>query len=369
MRNALICTVGTSLLNNIVNSDNSGIKEALEQENYKKVVLSLMEHKPSKRICGAEINSNTSIFEKRLMEHRIFLYLLLSDTDDGNKIGNILKKYYLDNRNPLGFQQVTCITIDGLTDANSHKFKSIGLKNLVKEISKIARDRFSDHVLINATGGYKAQISFAGMIGQALQIPVCYLFEKFSEIIELPPQPISFDLSFWLENVALFYRLSDYTTDIDVRSMDERFTTLIDHVEENGQTLVCLSATGQLFHETFSHHFSRQKYRFLPPDSGIDPKNKIVKYEDTNSRRHHGLEDYLNKLRRVHYVKRIYTHYFNPNLPLKNHFKPSAKGDYSQVEGIFSDGKGTTKFDLVTTAKSALERDAILADLLAMVSE
>ena len=57
-------------------------------------------------------------------------------------------------------------------------------------------------IAINATGGYKAQISFAGMIGQALGIPVYYLFEKFSKVIKLPPQPVALDLSLWLENYS-----------------------------------------------------------------------------------------------------------------------------------------------------------------------
>ncbi|MEA2059529.1 MAG: hypothetical protein U9P10_03190 [Thermodesulfobacteriota bacterium] len=75
-------------------------------------------------------------------------------------------------------------------------------------IGEIVRAYGSEQILINATGGYKAQISFAGMIGQALDIPVCYMFERFAEVIELPPQPVSLDLGFWIENAGKHKGLS-----------------------------------------------------------------------------------------------------------------------------------------------------------------
>jgi hypothetical protein len=39
------------------------------------------------------------------------------------------------------------------------------------------------------------------------------------------------------------------------------------------------------------------------------------------------------------------------------------KGDVSKLEGGFIDGKATTKFNVVTTAETEGQRDAILADL------
>ena len=48
---------------------------------------------------------------------------------------------------------------------------------------------------IDTTGGYKAQIAVAVVLGQALGIPVFYKHEKFSETIAFPPLPISLDYS------------------------------------------------------------------------------------------------------------------------------------------------------------------------------
>lgn len=364
MRNVLICTVGTSLKGNLASANDRKFAELLSQANVKGIALELSAIEADDRLTGAEINSITSIIKKGLLSNRAHLYLLVSDTEDGALIGNILKAYYERHQNTCGFEHVQSSVIKRLSDQSPHRFKTEGLRNLVKAIAEIVRKHGAESVLINATGGYKAQISFAGMIGQALEIPVCYLFEKFSEVIELPPQPISMDLSFWLENASLFFDLAVDGIKNNPTEKDARFASLVDKIEEDGTKLVGLSATGQLFHEMFQHRFQKQREMLLPPDSGLKPDKKIIKYEDSNGGRHSGLEAYLKKLRKVSYVVRIYTHYFNPGLPIRNYFRPSAKGGFSQVEGGYSDGKATTKFDVVTTAKNADQRNAVVADFM-----
>lgn len=108
--------------------------------------------------------------------------------------------------------------------------------------------------------------------------------------------------------------------------------------------------------------------------STLDPGERIAGAEinsitsilkkDKNESQHRGLKPYLQRIRQIPYVIRIYVYYYNPRLPLKNYFRPSSKGDVSQIEGGFSDGKATTKFDVVTTAQSAGQQNAALVDLL-----
>ena len=363
MRNVLICTVGTSLIGNIEKSDDLKLKELIRNKNVKGLTLALADLNPSDRMTGAEINSIASILDKKILDERAYLYLLVSDTEDGEFIGNVLKGYFERKQNPLAFEKVIVRRITGLMDESPKRFRSEGLRNLVREIAQIVRTHDSSSILINATGGYKAQISFAGMIGQALEIPVCYLFERFSEVIELPPQPISLDMAFWLSNASLFYDLAGEGIDSDPSETEPRFSSLMETIEEDGQKLTSLSATGQLFHETFLHLFEKQRAMLLPPDSGLAPEDKIIKFEDQNARKHKGLKEYLNKIRQVSYVIRIYTHYYNPDLPLKNYFRLPKDGDVSKIEGGYGDGKRTTKFEIVTTAKRADQRNAAIADL------
>src|SRR3990172_3235116 len=191
MRDTLICTVGTSLKGNIdLQSAGSRLKELWDSRNGKGLSVELNRMPSTDRLCGAEINSIHSIIEKGLLQQRTALIFLVSDTEDGRFIGEVLKKYYESSRNPHRFERVEARGIEGLTDRDVFRFRNQGLKNLVKRISEVVKTpEDSKRILINATGGYKAQISFAGMIGQALDIPVCYMYEGFSEVIQLPPQP------------------------------------------------------------------------------------------------------------------------------------------------------------------------------------
>lgn len=357
-RDILICTVGTSLL---------GHHAEITGKDPGKLVTTLSGLDPTSRLCGAEVNSITSILQKGYLADRTRLVLLVSDTEDGALLGEVLRRYYLDRANTWRFREAESISMVGLTDTDIRRFRSEGLRNLVREVAKNARQFGSNRLVINATGGYKAQISFAGMIGQALDIPVCYLFERFSEVIELPPQPIALDLTFWLEYVDLFFQLAVDDADRNPAEKEPRFSSLVDEEKVDGRTIIGLSAMGQLFHESLCYRFAQQREALLPPPSNLEPSQKEIKYEDKNSNKHKGLSEWLESICERPYVKRIYTHYYNPNLPRKICFRPSTTGKIDQVEGWYSDGKATTKFDLVTTASKEMQQKAVIADLIGMI--
>ncbi|MFM6006003.1 MAG: hypothetical protein ACKPB7_22545, partial [Sphaerospermopsis kisseleviana] len=115
MRNTLICTVGTSLFGNIRNAEES-IKKAFETKNWNQLALLLLEQENTARVCGAEINSITSICNSKLLTSRIRLIFLVSDTEDGKNTGQVLKLYYNNQRNPLKFENVDFRVLKGLRD-------------------------------------------------------------------------------------------------------------------------------------------------------------------------------------------------------------------------------------------------------------
>lgn len=84
-----------------------------------------------------------------------------------------------------------------------------------------------------------------------------------------------------------------------------------------------------------------------PPDSGLSPQAKKIIYEDKNPGKHPGLQEYLERLLQVGYVREIRTFYYNPDLPERNCFRLATKTD--AIEGWYSDGKATTKFNLFIT--------------------
>ncbi|HBB33999.1 MAG TPA: CRISPR-associated protein [Cyanobacteria bacterium UBA8803] len=317
MRSTLICTVGTSLLNNLKYAEDA-IKQVFEAQNWNQLALLLLDRKNSDRLCGAEINSITSICGQGLLAQRIRLIFLVSDTEDGKKTGELLKLYYNNTNNPLRFEFVEVRKLEGLRDDNVKAFKQQGLKNLVREISKEVRNFSPEAIAINATGGYKAQISFAGMVGQALEIPVYYLFEKFSEVIELPPQPVALDLAFWLNNYVLFEQLESSQiidkSQVEHSLQNEYFQSIIDEEEmSDGIAVISLSAMGMLFDERCRLQFAKQETAILSliPKDKTDPERKPISLRDD-----HGqdiLEAFAKKMRRSAYVKKIINSLpFNP---------------------------------------------------------
>jgi putative CRISPR-associated protein (TIGR02619 family) len=309
--------VGTSLLNNLKSAEDS-IQKTLAEKNWIQLSLFLLEQDNSSRICGAEINSITSICSKNFLISRIRLIFLVSDTEDGKNIGQLLKLYYENTSNPLKFEKVDVRVLEGLRDDSVKAFKQQGLKNLVREISNEVKKFTAETIAINATGGYKAQISFAGMIGQALEIPVYYLFEKFSEVIELPPQPVALDLAFWLNNYLLFAQLEEESVierskiqgDLD----NQYLSSIIDEEPEGETTLVSLSAMGVLFNERSRLLFAKQTSSILAliPQDDTDPEHKTI-----NVRGDHGqdvLREFAKRICRSPYVKKIVNSLpFNPH--------------------------------------------------------
>lgn len=343
----MISTVGTSLLANLR-------REGWDMDNEIAVVKGLQGMDPAEKLLGAEINSNHSILQQERLEPER-LYLCVSDTPDGERIGRLLQQYYRDL-----FEQVEVIKITGLQSEDPRRFRNQGLRNLVREIADIVK-REREHgrdLIINATGGFKAQISFAGLIGQVLEIPVFYMFENFSEVIELPSLPVSFNFDFWLSRFDVLQRLSQDLVPEQQVPPDLNEVLLL---REEG--LCCLSSLGELFHRGYLERFRSQRAQLLPADSSLKPEEKPIKYEDGNEGQHSGLPDYLRRLLHAGYVTRIRTYYHHPSLPERRRFFISAKCDPNEIEGWYSDGKATTKFILATTAQKDVERQAALVEL------
>ena len=133
------------------------------------------------RLCGAEINSISHLMGQDLQRREghtaMHLHFLGSDTRDGEWTVRVLELYY----GRCGeVASVSSQPIEGLSGDDCDRFARTGLRNLVKACARcltsgVGATGGMTRVII-ATGGYKAQISFAGLIGQVLKVPVVYLF-------------------------------------------------------------------------------------------------------------------------------------------------------------------------------------------------
>ncbi|WP_158241068.1 putative CRISPR-associated protein [Thermotoga sp. SG1] len=239
------------------------------------------------RNFGAEINSMASIVKQGIVDQRETLYLLVSDTTEGEKIGKILKDYFKENDHELDFKNVHVVKVEGLNDSDEFTFRNKGLRNLIREMAKYARLN-RERVVINATGGYKAQIAYAVALGQALGIPVCYRFDRFNHMVELPPLPIGLDQKIYNENKLIFtlldaageLELSEFLKVIGWKSwadVPEKMKLFLDRVHIDGKDFVALNPMGLIYAESVEWDYSAIDHPIFY--SNREPEEKLVGFE------------------------------------------------------------------------------------------
>jgi putative CRISPR-associated protein (TIGR02619 family) len=391
----LICTIGTSLLKpnlyGLPETDQymnwlsrqpqqdqdslsldliAELKTRTKNQDCHQVAELLTTIPPTIRLCGAEINSIKDLIQRKYCSEKVHLVFCYSATADGKHIAHILQHYY-----QISGCSVTLREIEGLQDQDPKIFRTKGLRNLAKQICQTIREFSSEYCAINATGGYKAQISIAVLIGQALSVPVYYKHEQFSEVIAFPPLPIAFDINLWLEKSGWLATLnrkgdmavavSDPEIEADLQEdIDERFLPLIEKIEleENGKPYVLLelSPMGQIFYETFVGYFKSDRDQFLPPPIAPQQKKYPILTEHNWETAKSEIEKYLKSLvDEVPYIRTCRTHYWNKDLSQPTFFRLKA----NDIEGVLSNGKWTVKFIVETTAITPGQVLACIADL------
>ena len=299
--NTLLCTIGVSLfypnLSNLAKEpqtdqtlcklakayseaveeqqrrQKSDSPEKVPQQEWAKVgTLLHNEIDPTNRLCGAEINSVTDLLKQGSIE-KGHIHLFYSDTDDGEAIATFLQSYFTKDR-----WQVNIHRVEGLRDDAPDLFRTRGLRNLAKLFGEQVRESRENYRLcaINATGGYKAQIAIAVLMGQALDLLVYYKHERFDAIIPFPPMPVALDFSLWERASGMFMVLAKAKACEPWKHFkedwDERFEPLVNRVNMDGKDYLELSATGQIFHETFRSRFQQTKVTSLPRPATEDEK-------------------------------------------------------------------------------------------------
>ena len=259
--NTLVSTVGTSLLGNLNAMSLQDAEPAAVAEALRRLA-------PTDRPCGAEINSIADMRERGLVAADARLHFCVSDTPDGRRVGAILAAYYCGD--------CAVHTIEGLRDDDTRSFKTVGLRNLARKLGELVRQAGGAQlVAINATGGFKAQIAVAVLIGQALGVAVHYKFERFPEIIQFPPMPVSFDfelLGRFADDLCAFE--DGEVVERSEEAIDPALRVLLDEVpNEDGRQIWSLAPIGQIFLEGFRLRYPAAKN--LPPNAGAPAEVRL----------------------------------------------------------------------------------------------
>jgi putative CRISPR-associated protein (TIGR02619 family) len=231
----ILTTVGTSLLTN-AKRDLKGEKPDQQQ------LANYVRHTPPDK-ASAETNSLS-----RLLQADDRIVFLHSQTDEGKQCAETLRRHYEGEGYMAELREVPDLTY------TESRFKMRGLRSLVATtIELIRRERAAEReVLINATGGFKAEIAYATLVGLLFDVPVYYIHEAFREIIEMPPTPISWDYSL-LANYEEFFEwisadLRD-TAEVDawLRQLPHDVQLLLTQEED----FTLLSPAGEAFYEAY----------------------------------------------------------------------------------------------------------------------
>jgi len=139
-----------------------------------------------------QASAETNSLSKTNLQNGDILYFLCSNTPPGKICAQALYQYY---QNRCNVQKITIENLKG------DKFEQ-GLRELTDKIVEIIREQKNNanQIIINATGGYKPESTYATLAGILQKVEIKYLHEEFDNLVELPPIPISFDLSLFHRN-------------------------------------------------------------------------------------------------------------------------------------------------------------------------
>ncbi|NEQ95974.1 MAG: putative CRISPR-associated protein [Cyanothece sp. SIO2G6] len=110
------------------------------------------------------------------------ILLLHSATLSGQECAEVLQLYF---QTYFGQKQVDLEPIPDINyDLEGWAFPLDQMAQLLRE--RIQQAQLHGSVTLAATGGFKAQTMVMGLVGNALQVPVCYVHEAYKALIYLP---------------------------------------------------------------------------------------------------------------------------------------------------------------------------------------
>jgi len=260
---SILTTVGTSLRTNAMRRLN--IPEVQEQH-----LAAYLRAATAEQAC-AETNSLS-----RLLQEGDRIVLLYSDTVEGHQCALALQRWYTAQRYSTDMAPIPHLTY------TANHFKMRGLRSLVATlIALIRRERQQGRaVCLNATGGFKAEIAYATLVGLLFDVPVYYIHEAFRDIIEMPPTPVSWDYTLLADYEDFFtwvhadLRLTP-EVQARLRGLPQEVSFLL--TEEDEFTI--LSPAGEAFYEAYHDRLTHveqvpiwlssqawQTYHALAPD-------------------------------------------------------------------------------------------------------
>ncbi|MEB3358521.1 MAG: putative CRISPR-associated protein [Synechococcales bacterium] len=360
----IITTVGTSLLTNR-NDDRpwAGWRFGSSLPEEADISQWLIDADP--RRISAEIHTwyrlgvlDTAAQRKATQAADDQIVLVHSQTPDGKFCAERLQGYAKQHHLPA---QV--IQVNELNYAKDAKTFNRGLSRLVRVLAETIRaHRPSSDVIIAATGGFKAEIAIANLVGTLLGVPVCYIYEQFEQLITIEPIPIALEPDWLRDGVgkALLHELVSqdclpYPRVDSYLKADGRLELLIETTDDDNDAnkLASLNMLGELaaqLLETPPVDWPEPCDR--PPDS----KNNL---QTTAHHRPKGWQEVVNRLCRSQFVRQVR---YDGTAGNQQGFFP-AKDSPHDFHVVIADDTAVLGLRVETTAETAAQRQLVMNHL------
>lgn len=242
-------------------------------------------------------------------------------------------------------------------EQNESQFERKGLRELVniliEEISKAQRDKRD--VIINATGGFKAEVAYTTMVGMIFQVPVKYIYQFFQQPITFPALPISWNIDLLIEYESFFEWLDQQPrkqqeVEQRLKAISEadrdRIWQLLLPGDADGE--VFLSPAGEILWKRVAQQREIAEFVPDPPASKIAITDKIANSLDEV--KHHfprGTREFAKKLAQLEAVEEIIGGHFE-STTMKRVKKVDDDGS---IRVLWADNEKAVNMTIRTTAR------------------
>ncbi|HBE21095.1 MAG TPA: CRISPR-associated protein [Cyanobacteria bacterium UBA11149] len=241
--------------------------------------------------------------------------------------------------------------------SNESHFERQGLRDLVNilidEITKAQREK--REVIINATGGFKAEIAYTTLVGMIFEVPIKYIYQEFDQPITLPVLPISWNIDLLLEYESFFEWLDgEPRQEVDVNQRlkamleSDRNQILQILLPPDGEGYIFLSPAGEILWKRVAQQRELAELVENPPPSDIAVADKIA--DSIAEDKHHypkGTLAFAQKLAKLDAVEEIIGGNFEPTLLRR----VKRVDDDGTIRVLWADNEKANNMTIRTTAR------------------
>ena len=138
---------------------------------------------------------------KKFQNHYLEVIPIATDTILAPMCAEVLK-FLIEKNLSIEVNYSEQYIIEDLQVSDYKRYKK-GLINLLNKLNGFS----SEELILNITGGFKGVIPYMTIYGQVNNIPIFYIFEFTSSLIEIPQVPLTIDYDIFEREWKIFYKI------------------------------------------------------------------------------------------------------------------------------------------------------------------